>query len=112
MKKEKRDLLLFGLLGEENCLDVGQNTTLSDGDSREKLVQLFIVTDGKLQVTGDDTSLLVVTSSVTGELKNFSCQVFHDGSEVHWGTSSDTIGIVSFAEQTVNSAHGELKSCS
>ena len=31
------DLLLFRLLGEKDGLDVGQDTTLCDGDSREKL---------------------------------------------------------------------------
>ena len=30
------DLLLFRLLGEKDGLDVGQDTTLCDGDSREK----------------------------------------------------------------------------
>ena len=40
-----RDLLLFGLLGEEYGLDVGQNTTLGDGDSGEKLVQFLVIAD-------------------------------------------------------------------
>ena len=37
----RRDLgLLLGLLGEEDGLDVGQDTSLGDGDTREQLVQL------------------------------------------------------------------------
>ena len=39
---------LVGLLGKENSLDVGENSTLSNGDTSKKLVQLFVVSDGKL----------------------------------------------------------------
>ena len=45
-------------------MDVGEDTTLGNGDSGEELVQLFIITDGQLQVTGDDPDLLVVTGSI------------------------------------------------
>ena len=47
-----------------------------------KADSLLIVTDGELQVTRDNTLLLVVTRSVTGELENLSRKVFEDGSEV------------------------------
>ena len=50
--------------GEEDSLDVGKDTTLSDDDSREKLVQLLVITDGKLQMSWDDSGLLVVTGSI------------------------------------------------
>jgi len=39
-----------------------QDTTLRDDDVSEKLVELFVVSDSELQVTGNDTGLLVVTS--------------------------------------------------
>ncbi|KAK3703668.1 hypothetical protein QZH41_011790 [Actinostola sp. cb2023] len=39
-------------------LDVGKYTTLSDGNSTKKFVQLLVVPDGQLQVTGDDSGLL------------------------------------------------------
>merc|ERR1711944_103707 len=102
--------LLFGLLGEKDSLDVGEDTSLSDGDSSQELVQLFVITDGQLQVTGDDPGLLVVTSGVTGQLKNLSGQVFHNGSQVNWGSSSYTFSIVSLAEKTMDTSNGELKS--
>ena len=38
---------LLGLLGEEDGLDVGQDTSLGDGDTGQKLVQLLVVTDGE-----------------------------------------------------------------
>ena len=54
---QSRSLLLgglLGLLGQKHSLDVGQNTSLSDGHSTEQLVQLLVVADGQLQVAGDD----------------------------------------------------------
>ena len=52
----------------------------------KKLVQFFIVSDGELQMTGDDTGLLVVAGSVTSQLKNFSCKIFENRSEVDGST--------------------------
>ena len=34
------------LFGQEDGLDVGQHTSLGDGNTRQKLVQLLIVSDG------------------------------------------------------------------
>lgn len=67
-------------------MDVWQYTTLCDGDVSQKLVQLLVVADGELQVTGDDTGLLVVTGSVTGQLEDLSCQVFKNSGEVDGST--------------------------
>ena len=72
----------------------------------EKAVFLVVV-DGQLQVTGDDPGLLVVTDSISCQLKNLSGQVFHHGGQVHGGTGSDALTIVALAEQTVDTAHGE-----
>ena len=94
---EGSNLLLLGLLGEEDSLDVGEDTTLGNGDSREEFVEFLVITDGELEMTGDDPGLLVVTGSVASELKNLSSEVLHDGSEVHWGTSTYTLSIVSLA---------------
>ena len=56
------DLLggLVRLLGQEDSLDVGEDSTLGDGDSGKQLVQLLVVPDGELEMTGDDPGLLVV----------------------------------------------------
>lgn len=104
------DLLgLLGLLGQEHSLDVGQDTTLGDGDSGQELVQLLVITDGQLQVTGDDPGLLVVTGGVSCQLQDLSSQVFHDSGQVDWGTSSYTLGIVALSQVTVDSADWELQ---
>ena len=45
-------------------MDIGQNTTLRYGDMPKELIQLLIVANGELEMTWDDSSLLVVASSV------------------------------------------------
>ena len=102
-------LCLLGFLGKKDSLDVGQNTSLSNGDTGEQFVQLLVVTDGQLQVTGDDPGLLVVTCSISSQLQNLSGQVFHDCSEVHWCTSSYAFGVVTFAQVAMDTADGELQ---
>jgi hypothetical protein len=92
---------------QRTLVNVGENTTLSDGDVAEKLVQLLIVPDGELEVARDDTGLLVVASSVTGQLEDFGSQVLKDGSEVDGSASTDTLGVVALAEQTVDTTDGE-----
>ena len=60
-------------------MDIWQYTTLCDCDVSQKLVQLLVVADGKLEMTRDDTCLLVVTGSIASQLEDFSREVFKDG---------------------------------
>jgi len=100
---------LLGLLGQKNGLNIRQNTTLGDGDSGQQLVQFLVVADGQLQMTRNDTGLLVVTSSVAGQLENFGSQVLHDGSQVDRGAGTNALGVVAFAEQTVDTTDWKLQ---
>jgi len=88
-------------------VNVGEDTTLGDGDVSEQLVQLLVVPDGELEMTGDDTGLLVVAGSVTGQLEDFGREVLQDGSEVDGRTGTDTLSVVALAEQTVDTTDGE-----
>ena len=101
---------LLGLLGQKDGLDVGQDTSLGDGDTGEQLVQLLVVPDGELEVTGDNPSLLVVPSGVTGQLENLSREILHDGGHVDGGAGTDTLGIVALPQEPVDPADGELES--
>ena len=94
---------------QRTLVNVGENTTLGDGDVSEKLVQLLIVADGELKVTGDDTGLLVVARSVAGQLEDFSREVLKDGSKVDGSTGTDTLGVVALAEQTVDTTDWECE---
>ena len=104
-----RELFLLGFLGEKYSLDIGQNSTLSNGNSGQEFVQLFVVTDGKLKMSWDDSGLLVIPGGVASELENLSCQVFHNSSQVNGSSSSYTFGIVAFTEKSVDTTNGELK---
>ena len=67
-------------------MDVGENTTLGDCDMSQQLVQLLVVADGELEMTGDDTGLLVITGGIASQLEDFGSEVFKDGSEVDGST--------------------------
>jgi hypothetical protein len=93
-------LALLCCRGQELGLDERHDTTLRDDNVAEELLEpggesgqvwntrdgirdaLLIVADGKLQVTGHNTLLLVVAGSVAGELKDLSREVLEDGGEV------------------------------
>ena len=90
-------------------MNVWQDTTLGNCNVTQKLVQLLIVADGELEMTRDDTGLLVVTGGVASKFENFSCEVFENGCEVYWGTSTDTLSIVSLSEKTVDTANRECE---
>ena len=47
-------------------------------------IQLFIIADGELYVTGHNTTLLVVMCRVAGELEHFCSEVFKDCGKVYW----------------------------
>ena len=100
----------FLLLGEEDSVDVGQDTSLGDGDAAEELVELFVVADGQLQVTGDDAGALVVAGGVAGQLEDLGGQVFHDSGEVDGGASSNAGGVAALPQIAGHTADGELES--
>jgi len=102
-------LALCGLLWQQVLVNVGQDTTLSDCDVAKQLVQLLIVADGELEMTGDDTGLLVVTSGIASKLKNFGRKVFEDGSQVDRSTGTDTLGIVALSQETVDTTDRECE---
>ena len=72
-------------------MDIGKDTTFSDGDTSQQLAQFLVIAHGQLDVAGHNAGLLVVTSGVTSQLEDLSSEVFEDGSEVHGGTSTDTL---------------------
>jgi hypothetical protein len=101
---------LFGrLLGKQDSVNVGENTSTGNGNSSEKTVQLFIVLDGKSDVTGYDTALLVVTGGVSGEFEDLGAKVFEDGGEVDRGSSSHTGSVLALTQVSANTTDGELQ---
>ena len=70
---------LFGLLFEEDGMNIGQDASLSN-DNVTKFIQFLVVSDGKLNMTGNDSLLFVVTGSVPSQLKDLSSEVLQDSS--------------------------------
>ena len=89
-------------------MDVGKDTSGSDGHAAEQLVELLVVLDGEGDVAGHDPGLLVVAGGVASELKDLSAEVLEDGSKVDGGTSTHTSGILSLTEITTDTTDGEL----
>jgi hypothetical protein len=79
-------------------VDVGQDTTLGDDYAAEETVEFLVVADGELEVTGDDTRLLVVTGSVTGEFEDLGSEVFEDGREVDGSSGTDSLSVVALSD--------------
>ena len=101
---------LFGLLGEKDGVDVGENTAGGDGDSAKELVELLVVLDRKGDVTGHNTSLLVVTGGIASKLEDLGTEVLEDGGEVDGGSGSHTGGVLALTEVTADTTDGELQS--
>ena len=58
-----------------------QNTSKSDGGSDEG-IQLFITSNGELQMTRSDTFDFEIFGGVTSELQDFSSEVFKNGGHI------------------------------
>ena len=105
----------FGLLalllgGDEEHVDVGENSTCGDGGAAEKSVEFLVVADGQLDVTGHNSGLLVVLSGVAGEFEDLSGEVLKNGSKVDGSTSSDSLSKSALLHESGDSSDGELKS--
>ena len=101
--------LLLLLEGDEESVDVGEDTTSGDRGVGEQSVQLIVVADGQLDVSWDNAGLLVVLSGVASELEDLSSEVLKDGSEVHGGTCTNALSIAAVLEETGDSADWELE---
>ena len=93
-------------------MDVGENTTSSDSGSTHELVELIVVSDSHLDVSGDDSGSLEILGSVAGKLEDLSGEVLEDGSEVDGGSGSNSGGELSSLHVSGNSSDGELESSS
>ena len=92
--------------------DVGEDTSFSNSGVGQKLVQLFVVSDGEKNVSGDNSGLLVVLGGISGKFQNLSGQIFQDGGKIDGGTGTDSLGVVGVSEESSNSSDGELEASS
>lgn len=97
------------LFWQKNSLNVWQNAPLRDGNTRQQLVQFFIISNGQLKVTRNDSWLFVVPCSVSSQFKHFCCQIFQDSSKVHRSTTTNSICIIAFAKKSMDTTNWKLK---
>lgn len=109
-RKNNEKNTFFRLLGQQCSMNIRQNTTLSDGNVTKQLVELLIVADGKLEMTRDNTRLLVIAGGVASQLENFCGKIFEDCGQVHGSTSTNALCVVALAEMAVKTADRELES--
>ena len=93
-------------------MDVRENTSLGDGDVAEELVQLFVVSDGELDVTRDDSGSLVVLGGVAGEFEKLGGEVLEYRGHVDRSSRAGSLGEATLAEVASHAADGELETCS
>ena len=93
-------------------MNVGDNSSLGDGDSIKHLAQLLVVPDGKLEVARDDPGLLVVPGSVPSQLEDLGSEVLQDSCEEDRSSTSNPGGEVSLAEMAEDPSNWELESSS
>lgn len=86
-------------------VDVGEDTTLGNGDMTQELVQFLIVADGELKVTGNDTGLLVIASSVASQFKNFGGEILKNGSEVNGSTYYHEVRVAFWVKTSITNRH-------
>lgn len=91
-------------------MNVGEDTTASNDTGHEE-VELFVATDGQLQVTRSNTLDTQILGSVTGQLEHLGSEVLHDGGRVDrcLGSYSHVVGIL-VLEESVDTTDRELQS--
>ena len=92
-------------------MDVGENSSLRDGDVAEELVQLFVVSDGELDVTRDDSGSLVVLGGVAGEFEKLGGEVLEYRGHVDRSSRAGSLGKATLAEVASHAADGKLETC-
>jgi hypothetical protein len=90
-------------------VNVGQDTSSSNGDATKELVEFFVVLHGKSNVTRHNTALLVVAGSVTSEFQDLGTKVLQDSRKVDRCAGSHTGGVLALTKVTADTTDGELK---
>ena len=77
------------LLADERLVDVGDDSTASDG-GLDQSVQLLVSPDGQLEMSGCDPLHLEILTGVAGQLEDLGSEVLQDGRAVHGSSGSNS----------------------
>jgi hypothetical protein len=90
-------------------MNVGKDTTSGNGDIAQQLVELFVVLDGKSNVTRHNTTLLVITSGIASKLKNLSTEILEDSGKVDGSAGTHACAVLSLTQVTTDTTDRELQ---
>ena len=106
---ELERLLSLARLVDKRLVNVWNDTTTSNS-SLDKSIQLFVTTNGQLQMPRRDTLDFEILAGVARQLEDFGCQVLENGGRVNRSCGSDAVSLVyRVLEETVHTADGELQ---
>lgn len=92
------------LVGQQRAVDAGDDIIYGDGSVGQHLVDFLVATDGKKDVSGVDSGLLLVLGSVSCEFENVSNQVFGYGGHVDGGSSTDSLSVAASLQEAGESS--------
>ena len=87
-------------------------SSVGDDGVSEKSVELWVLLDGEVDASWDDSALLHLLGGVAGELEDLGGEVLEDGCEVDGGTVTYSLGESSFLEESGNSSDWEVETSS
>ena len=87
---------------------MGNNSSTSNG-SLDEQVELFVSSNGQLQMSGGDPSDFEVFWGVSSQFKHFSSEILENGGSVDCGGRANSVASWDSAlEEPVDSSDGEL----
>jgi len=102
-------LLLARRFVDQTLVNVRNDTTTCNG-SLDESIQLFVTTNGELQVARRDALDFQIFAGISSQLEHFGSQVFKNGRSVNGSGSTDTVTLVNrVLEETMHTTHGKLQ---
>jgi len=90
-------------------MNIRQDTGFGDSTELKQFGELLVASNGQLKVTRSDSSLFMITGSVSRQLEDFGGEIFEDGCEVDRGTLIDSIREIGLSESLEDASDGELE---
>ena len=90
-------------------MDIGKDTSRSNSDVAEQLVEFLVVLHSQSNVTGNDAALLVVASGVSSEFQDFGTKVFENACQIDGSTGTHAGGVLALAQISADTTDGELE---
>lgn len=87
------EAVFFALGWKKFWMDIWYNASFGDDHVVEQFAQLFVITNGQLEMSWVNATLLVVACSIAGEFEDFGSQVLEHCREIHWCARSDTAAL-------------------